>query len=341
MRWDDETGGMALQGAVAHRPRARSANARGVKRVAAALALAAAGCGTWSNEDIAFVEALPTSQALKVALPAPAGQALCGPPGPSVIWEWAKPTGDGINAGVDWLLGLVDLVKQSPPSTRKRDERVWGPFGDSRHPGNELRVTMTRTRDEAGVPTYTFAFEARAGGGAFASAIDGDFTGESARAGHGSLTIHFGVLRALGMNDKESDPVGDMTIHYDRTGDPRTVSLGLPVDGLGLTAFDYDYAGYSSGNGLFHYKLVFTTGSYVVDAWFDATGAGKAFVQVSLDAFPNQLYAFDECWDSAACVTNVNDPRAGTLFFPDGVSKLCAGGVCPRGACPAGLPVEP
>src|SRR3990172_9891701 len=90
------------------------------------LALAGAGCGNWSNEDVAFIEALPTSQALKVALPASAGQALCGAPGPSEIWGWAKPTGDAINAGVDFLLGLVDLVKNYEPTTRKPDLRVWG-----------------------------------------------------------------------------------------------------------------------------------------------------------------------------------------------------------------------
>src|SRR5690242_9114402 len=106
----------------------------------ASLAVAASGCGTWSNEDIAFVEALPTSQALKVALPASAGQALCAPPGPSEVWGWAKPAGDGLNALVDLLLGFVDLVKSVTPATRATDARTWGPFDDAKHPGKEVRV---------------------------------------------------------------------------------------------------------------------------------------------------------------------------------------------------------
>jgi len=296
------------------------------------LALAGAGCGNWSNEDIAFVEALPTSQALKVALPAPAGQALCGPPGPSELWGWAKPTGDAFNGAVDFLLGFVDLVKGYEPTTRNQDRRVWGPFADSKHPGNEIRVVMTRAW-ENGRPVYTYTFEARPGG-EFQPVIEGHFTGGSARTGKGDLTIHFGTLRDLGMNETDSDPQGDMVIGYDRTADPRTVSLDLshePQGGFELTGFDYGYAGYSSGKGLFHYQLQFAAGYYVVDAWFDDTGAGKAFVEAHLDALPNQTFAFDECWDAASCITFVHDP--------DGVSQLCPGGVCPAGECPVGLPV--
>ncbi len=315
---------------------------RAILAAASALALGAAGCGNWSNEDIAFVEALPTSSALRVALPQPAGQALCGPPGASDIWAFAKPTGDGFNAGVDALLTLVDLVKQATPTTRRSDARVWGPFPDGSHPGNEIRVTMTRSQDAAGDITYSYAFEVRPTGGEFLPAgviIDGTFTGGSAKNGRGSLTIHFDRSWALGMA-KPTDPTSPMTVEYDRTGDPRTLSLDLTAgSGFGLASFDYGYAGYASGKGLFHYKLTFDAGDYVVDAWFDATGAGIAFVQADLNALPNQTFAFDECWDSAGCVTNVDDTP--TLFLPTGVSKLCTGGVCPKGPCPAGLPVTP
>jgi hypothetical protein len=324
------------------RAQRRAARHRVTRSVWLLLALLGSGCGNWSNEDVAFVEALPTSQALKVALPASTGQALCAPPGPSEIWGWAKPAGDAINGGVDFLLGLVDLVKGYEPTTRRSDYRAWGPFGDSKHPGNEIRVVMTRAWAD-GAPSYSYAFEAKAAGGEFQEVIGGTFTGGSARTGKGDLTIHYGTLRALSMNEQDSDPQGDLRVEYDRTADPRTVSFSIsPEDqGFGLTGFDYGYAGYSSGKGLFHYKLIFATGYYLVDAWFDEVGAGKALVEAHLDAFPDQTYAFDECWDTASCVTFVHDDRAGTAWFPDGVSKLCTGGVCPAGACPDGLPVEP
>ena len=143
---------------------------------AAVVALAlGAGCGSWSNEDILFVAALPTREALALKLPASAGQALCAPPGPSLVWGWAKPVGDGLNGVVDSLLALVDLVKRTPPTTREPDARVWGPWDDQKHPGMEVRVTMRRSRDAAGVPSYTYQFEERPRGGAFQSVLDGSF----------------------------------------------------------------------------------------------------------------------------------------------------------------------
>ena len=293
-----------------------------------------AGCGTWSNEDIAFVEALPTSQALKVALPDPAAQALCAPPGSSEVWAWAKPAGDGINALVDLLLSFVDLVKSVTPSGRAADARTWGPFDDQKHPGKEVRVRMTRTRDSDGVPTYAYWFEARPKGGEFQAVLEGTFRGESARAGRGEFALRFDTLRALGMDDHpDTDPTGVLAVQYDKTGDPRTVGLGIQSKTGSLAAFDYGFAGYASGNGFFRYAFTNEQQQqYVVDAHFDAAGEGRADVTVVLSS--TWSLGFSECWDAAGCVTDVKDPNAGTLLFPDGLSKLCQGGQCPSGACP-------
>ena len=299
---------------------------RSVNRAAcAAVALAFAGCGTWSNEDIAFVEALPTAQALRLALPAPAAQPLCAGLGESQVWLGARSTGDGLNAGVDAMIALVDTVKSVPPTDRREDERVWGPFDDARHPGKEIRVTMARLRDAAGVPTYAYAFEARPRGGVFQAVLDGAFTGASARAGKGTFTLRFPVLRALAMNDSPTDPVSDVAVTYDRTGDPRTVTLGLEQDGFGVTAFDYAYAGYAAGQGSFSFALTDAQArKLLIDAEFTATGAGHARVAV-VGANGGRL-AYDQCWDEASCITFVRDPF--------GISGLCQGASCPTGACP-------
>jgi hypothetical protein len=292
------------------------------------------GCGTWSNEDIAFVEALPTSQALKVALPVSAGQALCASPGPSEVWGWAKPAGDGINALVDLMMGFVDLVKSVTPTARGIDERTWGPFDDRKHPGKEVRIAMTRTRDADGTPVYGYSFDARPRGGTFATVLDGTFRGESARAGRGQFAFHFATLRALGMDEHpDTDPTGDLSVQYDKTGDPHTVGLDVQSQTGSLARFDYGYAGYASGKGFFHYAFTNQQQQFVVDAFFDAAGEGRADVTAVLS--PTTSLGFSECWDAAGCVTNVKDDYAGTLLFPDGLSKLCKGGVCPSGACPA------
>ena len=297
----------------------------------AALA-ALSACGTWSNDDIAFVEALPTSQALKVALPPPAGQALCAAPGPSEVWGWARPAGEGLNALVDLVLGFVDYVKSVTPTRRAADARTWGPFADAKHPGKEVRVTMTRTRDVDGAPIYAYAFEARPPGEAYQTVLDGTFRGDSARKGRGAFALHFATLRALAMDDHpDTDPTGDLTVEYDKTGDPRTVDLDVQTQAASLVAFDYGYAGYANGNGFFHYA--FTNAQqqrYVVDAHFDAAGEGRADVAVVLS--PTLTLGYSQCWDRAGCVTNVDDAVSG--LFPEGISKLCKNGVCPKGACP-------
>lgn len=308
---------------------------RSVTRTSCVVAAVAAisACGTWSNDDIAFVEALPTSQALKVALPASAGQALCAPPGPSEVWGWAKPAGEGLNALVDLMLGFVDYVKSVAPTTRGADTRTWGPFADAKHPGKEVRVTMSRTRDADGTPVYAYAFEASPAGGAYQAILDGTFRGESATRGRGAFALHFATLRSLGMDDHpDTDPTGDLAVEYDKTGDPRTVDLDVQTAAASLVAFDYGYAGYANGSGFFHYS--FTNASqqqYVVDARFDAAGEGRADVTVVLSAALSLSYS--QCWDGAGCITDVEDPPR--PLFPDGISGLCTNGVCPKGACPA------
>ncbi len=299
-----------------------------------ALVAVVSGCGTWSNEDIAFVEALPTSHALKVKLPDSTGQASCAAPGPSEVWGWAKPAGDGLNALVDLMLGFVDLVKSVTPATRAADARTWGPFDDAKHPGKEVRVTMTRTRDADGVPVYSYSFDARPKGGEFQSVLGGTFRGESASAGRGEFALHFDTLRILGMDDHpDTDPTGDLTVQYDKTGDPRTVGLDVQSQTGSLAKFDYGYAGYASGKGFFHYAFTNPQQQqYVVDAFFDAAGEGRADVTAVLS--PTLSLGYSECWDAAACVTYVKDDYVGPLF-PEGISKLCKNGTCPSGPCPA------
>src|SRR4051812_5700159 len=99
-----------------------------------ALLLACAACGSLSNEDIAFLSALPRKEDLHVQVPLQsAAQAACAL-GDASDWRKAKTTGDDINSAVDGVLALLDAVRTIPPSQRKPDLRVWGPFPDDKHP---------------------------------------------------------------------------------------------------------------------------------------------------------------------------------------------------------------
>ncbi len=289
--------------------------------VAAALALAA--CGNYSNEDVRFYAAVPTREMLRVQVPAPQAQpgalTACSPGyGSADIWLWAKPTGDAINAAIDSILGLVDLVRKYPPTTRAADSRTWGPF-DDKHPGREDRVTITRM-DQGCVPggpvCYVFVLAARLKGQAsFQPIIEGQFQGPFAGRGDGSLAIHFDAIWALGMEDPP-DPVtgqggtphGEAGIAYSRSGDPRFTQLSLQQPGFNLPLFDYSWQGWADGHGRLVYRIVDASNGNVltIDARYDGAGEGRADVAVLT---PIGLTAgFSECWNQAACVQWVSDP---------------------------------
>ena len=296
---------------------------RSANSAVAAVALALAACGNYSNEDIRFYEAVPTRQMLRVQVPAPAAQpgalSACTPGyGSADVWLWAKPTGDGLNNAIDFILGLVDLVRRYPPTTRTADSRTWGPF-DDKHAGREDRVTITR-RDQGCVPggpvCWVFVLAARVKGqGAFQPILEAQFQGASAGQGDGSLAIHFDTIWALGMNDppdpqKPGDtgtPHGEMGIAYSRSGDPRTTELSFQQPGFSLPQFDYAWQGWADGHGRFVYRLIDANGNVLtIDARYDDAGRGRADVTVLT---PGGFTAgFSECWNQAACVQWVDDP---------------------------------
>jgi hypothetical protein len=235
---------------------------------------------------------------------------------------------------VDWVLGLVDLVRREPPSWREKDARGWGPFDDRNHPGREIRVLIFRDfpGELGGAPRHTYAFDARVKGTqAWTTVIGGTFAGASAARGAGELRVFFDRLHALGMNDAET-PHGLLYVRYDRASEPRTIELVLDQSAFGLEGFGYAYAGYADGSGTFAYAFRNGRGDLlVVEAGFDAAGAGGAEV-----AFTGALGAtgsFRQCWDTSACLVYVDDPA----------NLSCEAASCSAGAlasCPV-LPAPP
>lgn len=308
------------------------------------LLLAASACGDWSNEDLRFYAALPTHDELAVVVPEGAAAALaaggrtaavatCGPLGAAETWRWAKPTSDRLNASVDFVLGLVDVVRRAPPTTRLEDGRIWGPFPDDQDPGNELRIVILRSWPDgpAAPPQHAYAFEGRrvAEGGPFLPLLSGLFVGPSAARGTGALTLDFEALRALGKAEADA-PRGEMRVQYARNLEPRTVRLTLASsDGFGLAQFAYGFTGYADGRGRLDYAFVNADGDRAeVSAGFDAAGAGRAETTYFPIRFPRLSASYRQCWDTAACL----------LWSDDVNGWSCGGAACAGGAeadCPA------
>lgn len=275
--------------------------------------LALCACGTLSNEDIAFFEALPQKEQLHVLVPPnDTAQAACAI-GPAEVWISAKATGDNINAGVDSILGLVDAIRAVPPTTRDTDQRTWGPFADHNHSGVEDQVTMVRELDAQGVPwRWIYTISARRKPAAFLPILEGEFFGAQAKNGIGRMTLHFENSHAVGI-DKPTDPQSPARIFYDLSGDPRTVSLDLTAGlGLGLQSFDYGYAGYADGHGRFDYAVPDAKSgcTFEVTTFFTAKGSGRDVYRARCGTFT--VGDIRQCWDVSACLTYVDDPFAFT-----------------------------
>jgi hypothetical protein len=293
-------------------------------------------CGNLSNEDVAFLEAIPQKQLLHVEVPqGSAAQTLCAI-GSADVYASAKTIGQGLNGGVDAILSLVDAIRAVTPTSRDDDSRTWGPFDDKDHPGVKIQVVMVRELDATYTPwRWIYTISASRPPGAWLPILEGEFFGAQATNGIGRLTLHFENSTALGMN-KPTDPNFPARIHYDRKGDPRTVALDLTagVNAFGLISFDYWFAEYADGRGQFDFAFPDPKSNCTVEVstFFNAQGAGRDVFRASCPVL-GVLGDIRQCWDTSGCLTFVDDPFA---FTPAcGVLKPCLLGS--EAQCPAGL----
>ncbi|WP_246357068.1 hypothetical protein [Pyxidicoccus fallax] len=123
----------------------------------ACLCLAAAACGgDFSNDDLEFLNALPQREDLAVKLSAASegrsGGGLTTRKDGLVVrlGEASRVSGDTdktgreFNGAVDGLLSLLENIRNSSPTSREPDRRVWGPFKDKDHPRFDVRFVMER-----------------------------------------------------------------------------------------------------------------------------------------------------------------------------------------------------
>jgi len=293
-------------------------------------------CGNLSNEDIAFLEAIPRGQQLHVQVPqGSTAQNLCAI-GSADVYASAKTTGQSINAGVDSILAMVDAIRTVTPTRRDDDSRTWGPFDDQTHAGVKIQVVMVRELDATYTPWHwIYAISGARPPGAYLPILEGEFFGAQASNGIGRMTLHFENSTALGIN-KPTDPNFPARIHYDLSGDPRTVSLDLTsgVNAFGLISFDYFFAGYADGHGQFDFAVPDPTSGCTVEVstFFNAQGAGRDVFRARCGAL-GVFGDVKQCWDASGCLTFVDDPFA---FTPAcGIVKPCLLGSPAQ--CPAGL----
>jgi len=282
-------------------------------------------CGNLSNEDIAFVEALPRKGDLHVQVPVQSAQPACALGEASQWAVGARDTGNKLNAAVDAVLGIIDAIRGSSPTSRRPDLRVWS-FPDQKHPGVQMEASLLRVPTQPGsdpaAQPWSFAIDARRDGGPFLEILYAYFVGADARTGQGVIAINFDNSRALQINGP-TDPTGVMMIHYDLGGPARTIRIELGATGLGLSQFSYFFSGNADGSG--HFDYVFfdaDSNRFSLQTAFTAAGAGRA--HMSVQTARGLTGTLDECWDSTACLTYIVDPLS--------ITPIC--NTVPVGLCP-------
>ncbi len=104
-------------------------------------------------EDQEFLDALPSAEDDRVRYAESASQAdtipepgdeVEPPAGAPLLLVLTVESVNDVNAMVDALLGIVDAVREVPPTSREEDARTWGPFPADNAPGYDVRMVSTR-----------------------------------------------------------------------------------------------------------------------------------------------------------------------------------------------------
>jgi len=280
-----------------------------------ALCLVGLGCGNYSNEDLEFMAAVPTTTQLAVELPAAIDTVAEA--------ELAKRTHDAIatvNGALRNVLGLVDGVRVYTPTSRTDDSRTWGPFPDANHPGWTWELIVER--DPTDPTTFTYQLQTQNAGAVtgWLLFVSGSFDGAGgARQGSGQVSADFKTLSdAQFPLDSDTANLVDLRITYQNfelAGSPVEVTMSIdsvPDASGAATSLNIVYEILADQSG----EMTFTlTGNLVagpateivqVNSQWLPSGAGEATMRVA--SGDGAGLEQTECWDAAFSATFEQKP---------------------------------
>jgi hypothetical protein len=279
------------------------------------LGAAAGGCGNYSNEDLEFMSALPEKQELAAVVPTRSALVLGEAAEYYLLTRNVSLTFNGITEA---FLGLIDVIRAFPPTTRHPNERIWGPFPAEHQPGWMVRLRMTRADT---MFNYYLQFQpASAPGNQWLSLIEGMFTVTGGvRRGQGQINVDTAPLRAAGV-DPDLGFLDHLTVDYTTSEFPIDIKLSFvnfsnPFKSDDPTQGTYEYAVQSNGQGALTYDYFANTISgpvveeFLVTSRWLGTGEGRADLQlVSGDNFVGTHAT--ECWSRLFRAVYVDKPWA-------------------------------
>lgn len=301
-----------------------------------AVLFAASACGTWSNRDLEFANALPTASVLKSKIPVASSTTspLTGVAmhhdglnvgDPSGAYADAKSASTSFNGILDFLLSTVDAVRTVPPTSRGTDSRTWGPFSDSNNPNARFQVVITA---QPATATFGWALQVSIGSADFFDIVTGTYaaTTGSVKKGQGSMVVHVKAFRDVLKVDATFKDLDEIDIHYANDMAPTTVTMAFLFKvgaSSGLSSIGYEYLENADFSGTMHFQLRSTDANITLrDAragWL-ATGVGRAVNHVIEGNYAGATV--NECWDQAFAVTYYAESWAGGVT--NGLATSCA-----------------
>lgn len=280
--------------------------------VACAVLATSSGCGNYSNDDLDFELALPEQTDMEAKLQVSLVRADSA--------EYYRDTRSAVltfNGLVAELTGLVDTVRGYTPSQRNGNQRIWGPFPDTKHAGWEIRVVMQRGTVSATLLRMDYWVEVRPvgqGDSSWVSLLVGQYTSQgSARAGWGKMTFDAQTPRAAGYPVDADASLDHLDACYNRSGAPSGCSndpgndgafvdmqiVNLPTAQTQAAHYTYELAPDESGK--MQFSLQTTSSGIPVTATmrsrWQAGGAGRADLVADLTPnVPGETTLGTDCW---------------------------------------------
>ncbi len=267
-------------------------------------AIGAGACGNYSNEDLDFQLALPEQSDIDAKMQLSITRADSA--------EYYLATRSAIttfNTMVADLVGLIEVVRGTTPTSRQGDQRTWGPFADDKHPGWEIRVVMQRSTVSSTQLHMDYWVQVRpVGQGDWVNFLTGDYTsGGSARTGTGDIHLLVNDARTA-LYPVDDDPGLRDLDHLDVTYDNAAYPISVIMDIVNLStattrAGHYEYYQNQDGSGRMTFDWQGTTDTGVqitakmTSQWL-GSGAGRADLTADLTPnLPNQSTTLGtDCW---------------------------------------------
>ena len=287
-----------------------------------------AACGNWSNEDLEFLNAMPTKEQLSSKIPTATSGGLSGEGTrrqalglgeASQLYKDTRAVSAQFNGIVSNMVSVVEAIRSVPPTKRSKNQRSWGPWEDKdKNPGFEGRVVITKEDDTR----FTYVFEIRPIGGEFFNIVTGEFKPTAMLLkGSGGFVFHAANVVAHKLNGWEDvKALESIQAAYVTDQFPITVNMKfVNVPGQTVDSLDYGYQenrDKSAGLGFVARGKVDPNilRLAVSSAWL-ASGAGYGIYTVLEGNYMGAIHF--ECWDAAFKTVHVNQTWPGGMVAGD------------------------